>query len=405
MDKPRFSTLVSQAEKQISFLKSNLAAQFFASGMKYRLYDNHIDFIYTDQKNAEIIKGYLRSQQANNEMLKAIDNDTHFATLLFLEGYKYEDNLLSQSSQPVGPSWDADQWRNEFNNTYPPHANRVKVWKSTLDIVQKGYYILPDGKRVDLPLNPNILQESKIYQNELPRILTDETYTTHIFVKNEDCLACARELRNRIADDNICVLNLASYSNPGGGVIGGAGAQEEYLFRCSDYFRSLFQYAHSFDSQSLYGIPRANVTYPLDKNYGGCYSHGVTIFRDTEAKGYALLEHPWHVNFVAVAVPRLEYDPNRTTIPNNILPIVENTIRTIFRIAHSNGQRHLVLGALGCGAFHHPPLHMAQIFNQIINEQEFSNKFETIIFSIIDDHNAANNRQSNYDAFMRVFND
>ena len=81
---------------------------------------------------------------------------------------------------------------------------------------------------------------------------------------------------------------MASAKNPGGGVYGGAGAQEEYLFRCSDYYRFLFQYADpaSFDCEKVYGIPHnPRHSYPLKRNFGGVYSHGVTIFRNTEANG------------------------------------------------------------------------------------------------------------------------
>ena len=123
-------------------------------------------------------------------------------------------------------------------------------------------------------------------------------------VVNKDCLAFAHELHTQDSTDDLCVLNMASARNPGGGVYNGAGAQEEYLFRCSDYFRFLFQYADpkSFDCEKEYGIPHHSThTYPLKKNFGGVYSHGVTIFRDVEAKGYALLDQPWQANFVAVA--------------------------------------------------------------------------------------------------------
>ena len=181
-------------------------------------------------------------------------------------------------------------------------------------------------------------------------------------------------------------------------VYGGAGAQEEYLFRCSDYFRSLYQYG-AYSAQ--YGIPHATDSYPLDRNYGGVYSHGVTIFRDKEANGYALLDTPWHVNFVAAAVSRLPYPCQQ--IPANDIPMIENTIRTILRIAYTNGQRRLVLGAIGCGAFNHPPKHMAQIFKQVLHEPEFGGIFKEVHFAIFDDHNAKRKGVSNVDAFAEVF--
>ena len=223
-------------------------------------------------------------------------------------------------------------------------------------------------------------------------------------IVNQDCLAYAKHLLNQDNTDDLCVLNMASAKNPGGGVYGGAGAQEEYLFRCSDYFRFLFQYADPamFDCEKEYGIPHnPHHSYPLKRNFGGVYSHGVTVFRDTEANGYALLDSPWQVNFVAVAANNIRRFMNgRTTIPDNYIPSTLNLIRTILRIAYNNGQRRFVLGAFGCGAFANPPKHMAQLFKQVFDEPEFQGLFREIHFAIIEDHNS---HGRNFNAFKEVF--
>lgn len=278
---------------------------------------------------------------------------------------------------------------------------REKVWTSTRDIVMAGGYVSANGVQVTLPLNENILARTRFYKAEIPQlVVTSQRHATIYNVHNGDCLAFAKSLLEGDGTDDLCVLNLASWKNPGGGVTSGAGAQEEYLFRCSDYFRSLFQYK---DYCTQYGIPRAADSYPLDYNFGGVFSPGVTVFRDTEANGYALLDRPWHVNFVAAAVERLPFPCER--IPDDILPMVENTIRTILRMAYTNEQRRLVLGALGCGAFNNPPKHMAQVFKQILHEPEFDGIFKEVHFAIIDDHNARRKGVSNIEAFKTVFAD
>ena len=125
------------------------------------------------------------------------------------------------------------------------------------------------------------------------------------------------------------------------------------------------------------------------------------LFRDTEAKGYALLDQPWHVNFVAVAANNIRrYMHGQTMIPEKFIPSTLNLIRTILRIAYNNGQRRLVLGAFGCGAFANPPGHMAQLFKQIFNEPEFKGIFREIYFAIIEDHNS---KGQNYNAFNEIF--
>ena len=283
---------------------------------------------------------------------------------------------------------------------------RAKVFQSTLEIVNCGGYQTPSGTNIELGkvYNCNALQDNVFCEREISLRNAVRQYATNFKVVNQDCLAYAKSLLDQDGTDDLCALNMASAKNPGGGVYGGAGAQEEYLFRCSDYYRFLFQYADpaSFDCEREYGIPHnPRHSYPLKRNFGGIYSHGVTVFRDTEANGYALLEKPWQVNFVAVAANNIRrYMNGRTTIPDKFIPSTLSLIRAILRIAYNNGQHRLVLGAFGCGAFANPPKHMAQLFKQVFEEPEFQGLFKDIHFAIIEDHNS---HGLNYNAFQEVF--
>ena len=308
------------------------------------------------------------------------------------------------------PSWDAKAWLDEFeaSKQIPGGTRpvRAKVFQSTLQIVTTGGYRTNSGVNIELDkfYNDKALQDNVFCEREISLKNPQKLFVTDIQVVNQDCLAYAKSLLEQDNADDLCVLNMASAKNPGGGVYGGAGAQEEYLFRCSDYYRFLFQYADpaSFDCEKVYGIPHnPRHSYPLKRNFGGVYSHGVTIFRGTEANGYALLETPWKVNFVAVAANNIRrYMNGRTTIPDKFIPSTLSLIRTILRIAYNNGQRRLVLGAFGCGAFANPPGHMAQLFKQVFEEPEFQGLFREIHFAIIEDHNS---HGRNVNAFKEVF--
>ena len=310
-------------------------------------------------------------------------------------------NIIRAADSIASHSWYAGPWLEEFKFAREHYLTRPvlqQVYKSTLSLIAGGYYYSYSGKRVPLDLNSDALRDNVFCENEVSLINPVHQYHTDIQVVNQDCLACAHDMLSSDSTDNLCVLNMASSKNPGGGVCSGAGAQEEYLFRCSDYYRFLYQYASTFDS-TRYHIPHnPRHRYPLGE-CGGIYSHGVTVFRDTQAEGYKLLDTPWRVNFVAVAAYHLDRKVGQ--IPMSKLKGTMRKIRAILRIAYNNGQRRLVLGAFGCGAFNNPPKQMAELFRQVIEEPEFKGLFQQIVFAIIEDHNS---KGINYEAFREVFN-
>jgi uncharacterized protein (TIGR02452 family) len=182
----------------------------------------------------------------------------------------------------------------------------------------------------------------------------------------------------------------------------GAGAQEENLFRRSNLFQSLYQFA-PFAGE--YGLRKSNYQYPLDRNFGGIYTPDAIVFRGTEQDGYPLLDTPYRMSFIAVAGinrPTLE-SPER--ISSDLVEPVKNKIRTIFRIGLLHGHDSLVLGALGCGAFRNPPSHIARLFHEVMEEPEFKNKYRLLLFAILDDHNARlkHNPDGNFLPFVREF--
>jgi uncharacterized protein (TIGR02452 family) len=198
---------------------------------------------------------------------------------------------------------------------------------------------------------------------------------------------------------------MASGKNPGGGVKGGAGAQEENIFRRTNLFKSLYQFV---DYAAQYGIKRSEHSYPLDRNTGGIYSKGITVFRASDDGGYVLLKKPFQVSFTSVPAinrPELEKIENQYYIAKHLVEPTREKMRTILRIAGKYKHDALVLSAFGCGAFANPPYHIALLFSEVFNEREFINRFKQVVFSIIDDHNShkEHNPEGNVLPFLRVF--
>lgn len=299
-------------------------------------------------------------------------------------------------------AWDAGEWKQEFVKSGKAGRRelRKKVWENTLSIVKAGGYTLPGGVRRSLGRSGEAAGKSVFYREEFHPKVSRSDHPAEITVTSEDCLDAAHRW---VAEGRtVSVLNMASRRNPGGGVRNGAGAQEEYLFRCSDYYLSLYPYA---EYASMYGLEKSEHQYPLDRNYGGVYSPDVTVFRSSEENGYALLEQPWKVNMIAVAgmnSPEVMGVNGEPQIAPWLVEGVKNKIRTILRIACDQGQKNLVLGALGCGAFHNPPRHTARLFREVLCEQEFAGAFDRICFAVKSSHSS--HGDSNFQAFYEELN-
>lgn len=280
---------------------------------------------------------------------------------------------------------------------------RISVFHDTLDHIQREQYLSQRGKTVLLPRDQRLTRESILYTKKLEDIpvVPCETLVT---VRNEDCLDVARNEQN-----NPLVLNMANPQGPGGGVEGGAGAQEGHLFRSSNYLLSLYSFDDSFSK--MYGITRAKQSYPLHDAYGAIYSPKVTVFRGKEEDGYPLLDQPYKASFIAIPAiynPLLiknkegQYDMGEA---DQLL--TKEKIRTIFRVAKKHNHQTLILSALGCGAFCNPPNRIANLFREVLEEEPYKTAFSKIIFSIKDDHNTHKwyNPEGNFAPFAREFKD
>ena len=293
-------------------------------------------------------------------------------------------------------TWDSDTWLKKFRADDADYrALRREVWENTRAIVEDNGYSLPDGNSV---LLTDVKRYSQFYYKSFSIVFKRQKSPTEITVTADDCLDAAHKWVNDGLE--VCVLNMANRRNPGGGVTTGAGAQEEYLFRCSDYYKFLYRYAPYAEQ---YGVTRSHYQYPLDRNFGGIFSSDVTIFRENESTGYRLTTKPWKVNMIAVAgmnSPRLVIEDGEERIAPELIEGVKNKIRTILRIARDRGQENLVLGAIGCGAFHNPPKHVAELFREVLCEHEFFGAFEKICFAVKTSHTSKGD--TNFSAFKEI---
>lgn len=278
---------------------------------------------------------------------------------------------------------------------------RVQEFHNTIEIVNQGHYTTEIGKQYCFPSDKEMIRKTVFYEHEFHAPdAPQNSEPTIVEIQNIDCLYAGVQLKEQ--GYTPAVLNMANRHTPGGGVAAGAGAQEETLFRRTNIFRSLYQFA---PYAKQFGMAPSSHQYPLDRNFGGIYTPDAIYFRESEQKGYALLDAPVALSFISVAGmnrPDLTAD---NMIADHLVEPVKNKIRTIFRIGLVHGHDSLVLGALGCGAFRNPPRHVARLFHEVMDEPEFKNRYKKIVFAILDDHNAhqKHNMEGNFKPFAEEF--
>jgi len=187
-------------------------------------------------------------------------------------------------------------------------------------------------------------------------------------VVEEDTLYCASRLYDETNNPTVGVLNMACYKHAGGGLLFGAGAQEENLCRRTNLMNHL-----------------AHVRYPLD--IGVCaVSKRVHYFRGPEDAGYPFLLREEQKKFVvlssaAYCMPPLVSGKNSLGIGH--AAGIYLTMCAILRGGKQAGCNVLVLSALGCGAYGTPPKDVARLFAYAIKNEGFEGK---IVFAILPDH-------------------
>lgn len=304
---------------------------------------------------------------------------------------RYGDNVPEQ--------WTDDDWRDPRIDVRKL-LNR-EIYAKTLRCCLAGRYQTPSGRRINLPSVEEAADKTWVYVRSRPIGADVPREETVVEVVEQDCVAAGKALLD--VGLRPAVLNLANRQHPGGGVIGGARAQEEGLFRRSTLALSLYPFDRWH--ANFAGLPLRKQAYPLDRNEGSIHSRGVVFFRGREAEDAPFLEEPFTLD--VVTVPAI----NRPTLvaPEEICPdhaeATKRKIRAILRACFHGGNDAIVLGAFGCGAFRNPPAHIARLFREVFEESEFRGVFRRLIFAILDDHNArhSHNPDGNLLPFQRVF--
>jgi uncharacterized protein (TIGR02452 family) len=237
---------------------------------------------------------------------------------------------------------------------------RVDCWIDTKTICETNKYPCPN------------ISVCETYNKEfvLPKSNTSSTILFH----NMDTIDCA------IMYDKPLVLNMSDDEYAGGWVNMGSGAQEESLFRRSNYHLTLTQ---DF--------------YPISDNE--CiYSSNVSIVKSAEKDGWKLLDKPFTLDFVACPALKYPYVDDDNCLLEEDIELLETKIKMIIQVAVKYNHNTIVFGAMGCGAWQNPPREVAKIFRKVL--MEYDGVIQRYVFAIYD---SGNEEISNFEVFQEVF--
>lgn len=241
---------------------------------------------------------------------------------------------------------------------------------------------LPEGTNITVPARLNT-KKAKVVVSSKRSLEAAETYAKQ--------------------GKKVCVLNFASATNPGGGVVNGSSAQEECICRCS----TLYPCLNTDIMWNAFYKPHRKAANPLYNN--DCiYTPDVCVFKsDTNFPKVMPKGEWWNVNILTCAAPNLRERPSNEMNPHagdkevKITPaelekLLTKRIRRIFEITVANGNEVLILGAFGCGAFRNPPEIVAKVFNTVM--QDYITCFDAIEYAVYHSEREI----ENYEVFKRI---
>jgi len=170
--------------------------------------------------------------------------------------------------------------------------------------------------------------------------------------------------------NKICVLNFASYKNPGGMFIKGSSAQEE----CICHSSTLYPILEAFDD-TFYHYNRENKNKALYK-HRMIYTPDVIFIGE---KGSI-----FKADVITIAAPNRGAALRNNVSEEEIESTMRERIQILMQCAYSHLVDILYLGAYGCGVFKNNPNVVAQMFYEEMGKYPM-----TYIYPIPDNENCS----------------
>lgn len=275
---------------------------------------------------------------------------------------------------------------------------RIAIFEDTMQICEREGRLLAaiqDSRAKTKIYKEPLLEITKLEQHyEVPCKVTVSKHRT---------LEAAQLLSAAYPQSRIGLLNFASATNPGGGVVRGSNAQEECLCRCTTLYPCL-DVEHLWQEYYTFHRRRHNALYT-----NACiYTPGIIGIKADRQWPELMPEKDWFlVDVISCPAPNLREKSSNSMNPSagekvsiedrELQELLEKRITGILQVAAGNGIDVLVLGAFGCGAFCNSPNMVAAAFKKALKDFEYS--FKAVEFAVY----CPPQDETNYQVFSSVF--
>lgn len=245
----------------------------------------------------------------------------------------------------------------------------------------------------------NSIKLQEFIKDDKEVTFTEKSKKGDIYVTHEKTMKAAADYARN--GKKVAVLNFASATTPGGGVLKGSSAQEECLCRVSTLYNCI-------NDEEMW-----NVFYNPHRKSGDSihnddiiYTPGVKVIKTDDYDDLSE-DRIFTVDVISCAAPNLrdkpaneynaEYKPAPKISNEDLKKVHMKRAEKIFSVAAAKDVDVIIVGAFGCGAFRNPPEVVADAYKEVL--PKYRNCFDTIEFAIF-----CGKDQANYDAFSESLN-
>ncbi|MCR5716910.1 MAG: TIGR02452 family protein [Lachnospiraceae bacterium] len=270
-------------------------------------------------------------------------------------------------------------------------SDNIEIFKDTARLCQTDD-VLVDAVEKATAAQELILEGSDVPVQEKKRYQE----SANVVISKKRTLEAAAGYRGQ----KVAVLNFASASQPGGGVVTGASAQEECICRCSGLYFSL-------NTQAMWdGFYRPHrEAHQMLHTDDIIYTPQVKVFKTDSSAPQLMPKEQWYdVDVITCAAPNLRHAEERRHTEASkrrscdaaLLALHEKRLRRILEVAVSKGCETIILGAFGCGAFMNDPEIVALANRNVLREYVYA--FQNIEYAVY----CTPEHERNYRVFQRL---